>query len=295
MGSDKAQEITTNANDFNFLDAFLRFQVITLDLQRHLIAHGVIHGGLGDFGIRADGRRDDDGIDGPRTREALAAFRRMRGGSAGTDELRASVHRDQPGMGLARRALAYALREWCDGVREEPDGSNTGPRIREYLNPCQRRADGRYLGLTSGAWCAAAASWCAFRAIRSPADVAPHGYRASGIELQRDLESGDYPGRWLPIEAVRAGLEHPRPGDLVILSRAGTWTRHVCRLVAWQGDVIWTIGGNEGNQWRLTPRRIGDPKLLGFGAYPDDPTENERIEELCPGTAARGVCEAVCE
>src|SRR5690606_25221712 len=106
-----------------------------LELQKHLIAFAVLHGGLGDYGIRADGVRDDDGIDGPRTREAFAAFRRVRGGSAGTDELRAAIAETPVGATLGERALAVALREWCAGVREEPPGSNSGPRIREYLAP----------------------------------------------------------------------------------------------------------------------------------------------------------------
>lgn len=233
-----------------------------VEIQRHLIAFNVIRGHLGDYGIRADGVRDDDGIDGPRTREAFAAFRRMRGGSAGTDELRASVAETQFGASLGFRALGFALREWCAGVKEEPPGSNTGPRIREYLKNCVR--DGKPLRLTSGEWCAASASWCAFQARRE-GERLPHEYRAAGIELQRDLEKA---AAWRPVEAVRAGQYSPRPGDLVILSRAGTWTRHVCRLVAHRGDWLWTLGGNESNRWMLTPRRLSDPKLLGFGAYP---------------------------
>src|SRR5690606_10838452 len=206
--------------------------VDTATLQRYLIAFNVLWGGLGDFGIRADGVRDDDGIDGPRTREAFAAFRRMRGGSAGTDELRASVAETPADASLGLRALAFALREWCAGVKEEPPGSNTGPRIREYLAHCVR--DGKPLRLASGEWCAASASWCASQARRE-GERLPHEYRAAGIELQRDLERA---GAWRPVEAVRAGQYSPRPGDLVILSRAGTWTRHVCRVVALRGATL---------------------------------------------------------
>src|SRR5690606_27197121 len=135
-------------------------------------------------------------------------------------------------------------------------------RIRDYLAPCVR--DGKLLRLTSGEWCAASASWCAFQARRE-GERLPHEYRAAGIELQRDLERA---GAWRAVEAVRAGQYSPRPGDLVILDRSGGWTRHVCRLVAFRGDWLWTLGGNENNAWRLTPRKVGDSKLLGFGAYP---------------------------
>src|SRR5690606_25151579 len=179
--------------------------VDTATLQRYLIAFNVIRGGLGDYGIRADGVRDDDGIDGPRTREAFAAFRRMRGGSAGTDELRASVAETPAGASLGMRALAVALREWCAGVKEDPPGSNTGPRIRDYLAPCVR--DGKLLRLTSGEWCAASASWCALHAKRE-GERLPHAYRAAGIELENDFKDAK---AWRPVADVRAGKYMPRP------------------------------------------------------------------------------------
>src|SRR5690606_41312769 len=81
-----------------------------VEIQRHLIAFNVLRGGLGDYGTRADGIRDDDGIDGPRTREAFAAFRRMRGGSAGTDELRAATKEQQWGASAGRRGRPVGIR-----------------------------------------------------------------------------------------------------------------------------------------------------------------------------------------
>src|SRR5690606_19831 len=113
-------------------------------------------------------------------------------------------------------------------------------------------------------WCAASASWC-LEAGRRIDEELPHGFRVSGAELVTDLKER---GRWRPIEDVRRGRYEPGRGDLVILSRDGGWTRHVCRLVALRGQYVWTLGGNEGDEWRLTPRRLSDARLLGLGAYP---------------------------
>lgn len=272
-----------------------------IELQRHLIAWNVMRGGLRDFGVRADGVRDDDGVIGNRTQLAMADYRLATGTTALMQpELLAHLreqldaHRRLGGQALGFRTLSVALGEWCDGVREEPMGSNTGQRIREYFAICER--NGKQIQTRVGEWCAAAASWCTKQALRQ-GEEAPHGFRIGGAELEGDLKRS---GAWMPVEHVRSGLYSLRPGDLVILSR-GTeaWTRHACRLVAHRGDVIWTIGGNESNQWMLTPRRIGDAKLLGFGAYPyleSDWTEEDerRVAELCPGTMARMVSEPVC-
>src|SRR5690606_35869174 len=123
---------------------------------------------------------------------------------------------------------------------------------------------------------------------------APHGWRAAGAEIETELKER---GAWMAVEHVRTGLYRLRPGDLVILTRGtASWQRHVCRLVAHKGDRIWTIGGNENNRWRLTPRTLSDADMLGFGAYPESWTEEDekRVAELCPGTAAKLVSEPIC-
>lgn len=237
-----------------------------VEIQRHLIAFNVIHGGLGDYGTRADGKRDDDGVIGQRTRDAAAAFARAYG-KVGTDALREAVAALPDDATLGMRALAVALREWCAGVCEEPPGSNRGPRIAEYFAVCER--DGRAVTMTAGEWCAASASWCTKMALRE-GERAPHGFRIGGAELEGDLKRGAYSGRWVSIDDVRVGRYTPRPGDLVVLARPGAqaWARHICRVVALRGSTLWTLGGNERNTWRLTPRRLSDTDLRGFGAYP---------------------------
>lgn len=245
----------------------------TLALQRHLIAWSALYPCFADpvdFGTRGDGVRDDDGVIGPRTRRALEVAQRVLGmvGAPHSDML-AALRPFPAAMGLrgisrplGERALARALIEWLGGVKEHPKGSNGGPRIAEYFSVCDRA--GRPVTMRAGEWCAASASWCAEQAARA-GEKLPHGLRVSGAELVTDLKERE---RWRPIEDVRRGRYEPGPGDLVILSRAEGWTRHVCRLVAMRGQYLWTLGGNEGDEWRLTPRRLSDARLLGLGAYP---------------------------
>ena len=52
---------------------------------------------------------------------------------------------------LGKRALDVAFKEL--GVAEDPPRSNTGPRIREYLEPCVRGDRNVKLGLKASNWC----------------------------------------------------------------------------------------------------------------------------------------------
>ena len=88
-------------------------------------------------------------------------------------------------------------------------------------------------------------------------------YRVSGIERQADAAAR---GLWHPVETIRGGDFGPRPGDVAILKRGDeAWQRHVCRVIEWDpGGGYTSIGGNEGNAWRLTARHVDAPELLGI-------------------------------
>lgn len=166
---------------------------------------------------------------------------------------------------LGERCVVWCEAELAAGVREEPAGSNTSPRIREYLAPAYRRATGQLLGLSSGAWCAAAQSF-AQRSCLLAGEAGAHGYYASGVEL---AESAKEVGTW------REPGWTPRRGDLCVLVRAGSdpatasWERHVVRVVDVRADGTWiSIGGNEADRWRYTTRRLDDAAITGWIEYP---------------------------
>lgn len=164
----------------------------------------------------------------------------------------------EPSPAPTRRtmALAAARTELAANVRELPPGSNTSPRIREYLAPCIR--DGRRLGLATAPWCAAFASWCVWgydreRAAQwapgtaASAQLPSVGYRASVAELCRDARAA---GAW---REVAPGLPRPQPGDLLVMRRDGQDPRvggigHVEVVEDVSGPSTWTVGGNVGDR-----------------------------------------------
>lgn len=185
---------------------------------------------------------------------------------------------------LGQRALDVAQQELEQGVRERPLGSNDGPRIREYLDPCVRDVVTQLgdtttvhttrLNLGPTNWCMAFASHCQASALRSGERPA-HGYRAAVVEAVADVQIGEgYAGRWLDIADVRAGKVVPSEGDLVVLTRAiasrkqTAWWRHVNRIESWHTDYYIGIGGNEHHKVRRAKHMVNNPRILGCIAYP---------------------------
>jgi len=168
-------------------------------------------------------------------------------------------------VGLGDRALEHGLT--FVGEREQPPGSNTSPRIADWLAPCVR--GGARLGIRAGSWCAAFFCACAWEAAKdcpSP-PVIPHEYRAAVWELVRDADAAG---------ALRDRTYRPRPGDGVVLRRgAGNPMRvgeegHVCRVVeVGPGDEMRTLDGNHGDCVALVHRHLTDADIVAFIAYPE--------------------------
>jgi len=169
------------------------------------------------------------------------------------DEIRRTgpAWREQ-GVSLGQRCLAWSLAQL--GITEEPLGSKTGLRIREWLAPCER--DGKRLGLTAADWCAAFV--CAGQAACLLEGEAPlHPCVAAGIELESHFKAR---GRWLSVADARVARRMPGLGDVMVLSRGapGGWQRHVCRVATpVEHGRFTTVGGNEANGVHLTERRLG--------------------------------------
>lgn len=171
-----------------------------------------------------------------------------------------------PTKTLGERCVEFSYAEMHADVKEEPLGSNTSPRIREYLDGGMR--DGAKLGLTSGAWCAAAACF-AMQSSLLPGEKPIHPWRVSGVEMMDDARDGL---KWRPKHLVGDGGWWPMAGDLVVLHRGtkGSWTRHVARVVTPPDNTgaYLTIGGNEADRWGITSRTLNDSSLYGFIEYP---------------------------
>lgn len=170
---------------------------------------------------------------------------------------------------LGLRALNWCQQELASGVREEPLGSNAGPRIAQYFVPARRRATGKLLGIDKGDWCAVAQS-AALAATAGPNEPVPHGYRAAVWELEDDAKESK---AWVSAADIRSGKYVLRPGDLVVWTRgqAGSRLGHVSRVEIppdSNGEMV-TIGGNENNAWTRRTRNIKEAEFRGAIKYRD--------------------------
>lgn len=166
---------------------------------------------------------------------------------------------------LGERLVAWYILEKQAGTCEEPPGSNTGERIRQFHAIAQR--DGRRLGLTRGPWCASMLSYGLSRLDGCPEWFVP---RCSGYELEQDAKAA---GAW---------RDKPEaPGDICIMGRgtAGSWQRHVCVVTDVPDDSgeFATIGGNERDEVRITGRNLADGAVRGFIVLP----RPGAVEQVC--------------
>lgn len=138
------------------------------------------------------------------------------------------------GDSLLGKAIELARAEV--GVREEPLGSNRGPRVDQYL-----RAVG--LSPTGGsyAWCAAFAYFCFDEAARA-LDMANPVPKTAGVhEMWRRAGQS----RLLRLSAIqaRANPERVKPGQLFFLDHGGG-LGHMGLVVGVQGVRLVTVEGN---------------------------------------------------
>lgn len=172
-----------------------------------------------------------------------------------------------PALSLGERAVQFSLEELELG-NLETQGTNAGPRIREYFRLASREArNGRKPfgpgGLTQGNWCVVGACYAAQMSLLE-GEKLPHEYPVSVIELK---ESAQLLGTFRDAEGYT-----PKPGDLCLRKRSGQWagTGHVERVMKVEGDSYWTIGANEGTGWRVEKERLDErADIIGWIAYPE--------------------------
>lgn len=177
-----------------------------------------------------------------------------------------AADRVSPVTPLVRRALEVAAAELATGVREEPVGSNRGPRVDEYNRGVH--GDAGYLlrferpkpGETAGPdgwrgapWCARFVRWCVEEAARQ-------------LDLPRP-----FPKQWgdlasahkLRKHATAAGIyvPDPYPGRIALMFY-GRWGGHVALVTAIEGGGVDTIEGNQHN--RVCEERRSRSAFAGY-------------------------------
>lgn len=141
----------------------------------------------------------------------------------------------KPATGLAAKALEVAAGEI--GVREEPPGSNRGPRVAEYLAAVGLDATrGHY------AWCAAFVCWVFREAAKALGVESPLPWTAGALALWNGAAGRTGVVRVTAAEA-REDVRLVRPGQVFVLSTGGG-LGHVGLVESVSAGILTTIEGN---------------------------------------------------
>lgn len=150
------------------------------------------------------------------------------------------------GLGPKRAGiLRVAFGELDRGVREEPPGSNRGPRIDLYLRSWARTRPGP-------PWCAWFATWVLAQVLGDQNTIGRTGgtstltARAQAADLWRS-KSGYLPS----------------PGDLFMM-KTGRGKGHVGFVAGYRAGRIETVEGNSGDRVRHGARDLADERITGF-------------------------------
>lgn len=147
--------------------------------------------------------------------------------------------------------IAIALNEI--GVKEEPKGSNTGPRIDLYT------------GGRSEPYCAHFVAWCFRESGRDlPGDVPPNKKTANPLASVAHMERVFGEHGWL--------FKEPQPGDVVFYSNRGLSDRgpgrHVGLVIETDAKTITTVEANWSDA--VVKRKVSrtDPRIVQYGRRP---------------------------
>jgi len=151
---------------------------------------------------------------------------------------------------LHDNVVRIALAEYQHGIREDPPGSNTGPRIREYQAAT-------WLGGTGWPWCVSFALWC----WKQAGVVLP--YRGAGAWAYLDWARK---AGWAVHDADRA-----IPGDLVVFN-IGAGHMAILRESVRHGEVP-TVDGNVDDAVGLRTRSLNT--VRGFVHITEQPVAVE--------------------
>lgn len=145
---------------------------------------------------------------------------------------------------LIQKAYALALEQMKLNWNELPGGASN-PRITKAFSAVDGLGDPKDLDDSTTSWCSVVMNWL----IQS---VGGKGTRSA---LARS---------WL-----NWGKEcYPVQGCIVILKRGdSSWQGHVAFFVKREDDYIWCLGGNQGNDFKMSKYKASD--VLGYRTSKD--------------------------
>jgi len=166
-----------------------------------------------------------DGVAGPTTWAALF----------GTQVV-APVITAMPPQALLQRVINVAAAEEQQHVREEPLGSNRGPRVDQYL-----RSAGIDPGTGSYPWCASFIVWCFDNAARQLGLTSPVPRTAGVHDMWQKAGRAGF--RRIPYDAAIGDPSQVQPGHVFFID-TGEGHGHTGLVVGREGNEFQTIEGN---------------------------------------------------
>jgi len=141
-----------------------------------------------------------------------------------------------PPSQLLRKVVEVAAAEEADHIREQPPGSNRGPRVDEYL-----RAAGLDPSTGNYAWCAAFVVWCFERAARAMGSTSPVPRTAGVHDMWQ--KAGRAGLRRIPYDIATGDPSLVQPGHVFFIDTGGG-RGHVGLVAGRSGNDFATIEGN---------------------------------------------------
>lgn len=144
-------------------------------------------------------------------------------------------------MTTGEKILEIARKEI--GVQEEPPGSNTGPRVKEYLKAVEIN--------TPAFWCMAFVMWC----IRQVIGITTYNLMRTGHVMTFY--------RWVKKNRPQWIVTDPQPGDIGILKFPNDHG-HTFIVESVHGDHIDTIEGNSNDEGSRNGQEVAH-RTIGLG------------------------------
>ncbi len=181
---------------------------------------------------------------------------------------------------MRQKVLQDALAQHAGGVKEVPNGTNTGDGVTKFLP-----------GGKGAAWCCYFWSWVNRGAVGHYSLGARYGRVSSAFAKARQLGMAREKGEYVPI-----------PGDAFIMATSKaesgkykfTGTGHigyVLRVEMSRGKAVMinTVEGNSGNRVKLGKRNLSDSSIVGFiNNYGTDEQPTSWEKGLVSATDASG-------
>lgn len=145
--------------------------------------------------------------------------------------------------GDRRKVLEVALGQLKLGIKEVPNGSNTGGHVTKFHE---------WFGMKPDAWCAMAFCWIVNTALGS----LPWKRKLARVSML-----------WAACKkmgmAYDTGSYRPIPGDAVVWVHSDG-TGHIGTLLCVNGEAMIVLEGNSGNAFKAVLRRVGAKDHVGY-------------------------------